>query len=55
MSRPLRIEFSGALYHVTSKGNGREAIYLDDADRELFMDILGEVCELFNWLVPAWC
>ena len=55
MSRPLRIEFSGALYHVTSRGNGRESIYLDDADRELFMDVLGEVCELFNWLIHAWC
>ena len=32
MARPLRIEFPGALYHVTSRGDGREAIYLDDED-----------------------
>ena len=55
MARPLRIEFAGALYHVTSRGNGREDIYLDDSDRELFMVVLGEACSLFNWTVHAWC
>jgi REP element-mobilizing transposase RayT/DNA-binding CsgD family transcriptional regulator len=55
MARPLRIEFAGALYHVTSRGNGREDIYLDDEDRELFMVVLGECCELFNWSVHSWC
>ena len=55
MARPLRIEFAGALYHVTSRGNGREDIYLDDSDRELFMVVLGEACGLFNWTVHAWC
>ena len=55
MARPLRIEFSGALYHVTSRGDGREDIYLDDNDRELFMAVLGETCELFNWSVHSWC
>ncbi len=34
MSRPIRIEFSGALYHVTSRGDRREAIYEDDVDSE---------------------
>lgn len=33
MARPLRIELAGGLYHITSRGDGREAIYLDDADR----------------------
>ena len=55
MSRPLRIEFAGALYHVTSRGDGREEIYLGDEDRELFLDVLGEACEGFNWAVHAWC
>ena len=32
MSRPLRIEYAGALYHVTSRGNARAAIYLDELD-----------------------
>ena len=55
MSRPLRIEFAGALYHVTSRGDGQEDIYLDDADRELFLDVLGEVSERFNWTPHAYC
>ncbi len=42
MSRPLRIEFAGALYHVTSRGERREAFYEDDEDRETFLDALAE-------------
>ena len=37
MSRPLRIEFPGAHYHVTSRGNARRKIFLDDVDREVFL------------------
>ncbi len=55
MSRPLRIEFPGALYHVTARGNRRQAIYEDDADRQLFLSVLGDVVENFNWLCPAYC
>ena len=55
MSRPLRIEFAGALYHVTSRGDGQEDIYLDDRDRELFLEVLGEVSEQFNWTPHAYC
>jgi len=55
MARPLRLEFSGALYHVTSRGDGRDDIYVDDADREEWLDVLGEVCERFKWLVRAYC
>ena len=55
MARPLRIEFAGALYHVTSRGDGRDDIYLDDGDRDLFMTVLGEACDLFNWSVHSWC
>ncbi len=55
MSRPIRIEFSGALYHVTSRGDRREPIYEDDADRERFLEVLGEVAEDFNWVCHAWC
>jgi len=36
MARPFRVEFDGALYHVTSRGNAREGIYHDDADRKAF-------------------
>ena len=37
MARPLRIEFAGALYHITSRSDRREAIYEDDGDREAFV------------------
>lgn len=55
MSRPLRIEFAGALYHVTSRGDRREAIFSGDADRLAWLDILGSVCERFNWVCHAYC
>ena len=55
MARPLRIEFSGALYHVTGRGNGSADIYLDDDDRILFNEVLAEVCKQFNWFLYAWC
>jgi hypothetical protein len=37
MARPLRIEFPGALYHVTSRGNARSPTFLDDGDRHAFI------------------
>jgi len=55
MARPLRIEFAGALYHVTSRGDGQDDIYLDDQDRECFLEGLSGVCERFNWVVHAYC
>jgi len=38
MARPLRIKFDGALYHVTSRGNAREPIFITDTNRVLFLD-----------------
>lgn len=55
MSRPLRLEFAGALYHVTLRGNEQKAIYFDDNDRETFLRLMTQVCERFNWLVHAYC
>ena len=55
MARPLRLEFAGAVYHVTSRGDRREDIFLDDEDRQMWMDVLGLVCERFNWVVHAYC
>jgi REP element-mobilizing transposase RayT len=55
MARPLRIEFPGALYHVTARGNARAAIYHSDADRLLFLDVLGTVIEERGWLCHAYC
>ena len=55
MARPLRIEFAGALYHLTSRGDRREDIYLDDADRVMFLEVLAEVCDRFRWVCHAYC
>ena len=51
MARPLRLEFSGAVYHVTSRGDRREEILLNDADRSDWLEVLGVVCARFNWVV----
>ena len=55
MARPLRIEYAGALYHVTSRGDGREDIYLSDDDRALWLEVFGEVCRRYNWICHAYC
>ena len=55
MARPLRIEFAGALYHLTSRGDRREDIFLDDADRAMFLEVLAEVCDRFRWVCHAYC
>jgi putative transposase len=55
MARPLRIEFSGAIYHVTSRGNARKDIYLDDTDRAMFLGVLAEVIRRFEWCCHAYC
>ena len=55
MARPLRIEYDGALYHVTSRGNERKAIFRDDTDRELFLATVSQVTERFHWLCHAYC
>ena len=55
MSRPLRLEFPDALYHITSRGDGREDIYRADGDRRLFLAVLADVCERFNWWGHAYC
>jgi REP-associated tyrosine transposase len=55
MARSLRIEFAGALYHVTSRGDGREDIYLKDSDRIAFLAVLAQVSERFNWVCHSYC
>lgn len=55
MSRPLRLEIAGGLYHVTSRGDRREDIYHDDTDRQTWLSILAQTCERHNWQIHAWC
>jgi len=54
MARPLRIEYSGAVYHVTSRGNEKKPIFKNDEDRRIFLDILTKVNRRFNWLCHAY-
>jgi REP element-mobilizing transposase RayT len=55
MARPLRLEFSGAVYHVTARGDRCEAIFLDDQDRQRFLGLLGREIGQQNWLLYAYC
>ena len=55
MARPLRIEFAGAVYHVTSRGNGRQRIFLDDQDNRKFVELLGKTIERSHWTCHAFC
>ena len=49
MARPVRIEYPGALYHVTSRGDRQEAIFDDDQDRRAFLKVLGDVVSRYRW------
>jgi putative transposase len=53
VARPLRIQFPGALYHVTARGNGRQAIYRDEDDCNGFLGILARAVSRFAWLCHA--
>jgi REP element-mobilizing transposase RayT/phage pi2 protein 07 len=55
MARPLRIEFPGAVYHVTSRGNAKGMIFDDEQDRLKFLDVLGSVIKKHRWLCHAYC
>jgi putative transposase len=48
MARPVRVEFEGAAYHVTSRGNRRRANFRDDTDRRDFLQTVGEACDRFS-------
>ena len=55
MARPLRIEYPGAIYHITSRGNARRPIYKEDKDRETFQELLGSVVSRYGWICHAYC
>ena len=55
MARPLRLEFAGALYHLTARGNARADIFADDEDRLLFLDLLGKEVRQQGWRCYAYC
>ena len=55
MPRKIRIQFPGAIYHVMSRGDRREAIFEDDKDRELFLETLGQACQKSGLEIHAYC
>lgn len=55
MARPLRLEFPGAVYHVTARGDRQEPIFEQDEDRVTFLDLLAKEVTQQRWLVYAFC
>ena len=54
MGRPLRLEYPGAVWHVTCRGNERKAIFRDEEDRLQFLGTLGRVVAMFRWKLHAY-
>ena len=55
MARPLRIEYSGAYYHVINRGNAGENIFIDERDREKFLEYLTKGVERFTTRIHTYC
>ena len=55
MARPLRIEYEGAVYHITARGNEKKSIFRDDEDRFIFFDIMNQIKKRYNWLCHTYC
>ena len=55
MTRPLRLEFPGAVYHLTSRGNARQRIFFSDTDRAIFLETLSQVISRYGWICHAYC
>jgi len=55
MARPLRIEYSGAFYHITSRGNERKAVFKGNRDRERFVSYLESATERYGAVVHVFC
>jgi REP element-mobilizing transposase RayT len=54
MARPLRIEYDGAVYHITSRENANQEIFLDESNYLEFLNVLYSVVRRFNWLLHAY-
>lgn len=55
MSRPLRIEYAGALYYVSARGNAGQEIFLKDGDRRQFLELLGREISQHRWICHGYC
>src|SRR4030042_6546252 len=52
---PSDIEYPGAVYHITSRGNEKKPIFKDERDREILLDTLSQADKRYNWLCHAYC
>ena len=55
MSRPLRIQYPDAWYHVMNRARRGQDLFLDKADRDTFLSLLKEIATMFNLKVSAYC
>lgn len=55
MARSARVQFPGAVYHISARGNHQENIYFSDQDRKLFLRLLGTAAKRMNWICHAYC
>jgi len=55
MPRKMRVQFQGAIYHLMSRGDRREDVFLDDVDRQDFLKTLAETCQKTGFQVHAYC
>src|SRR5712664_4533098 len=54
MARPLRIQYSGAVYHIMARGSRGQRIFADVQDRKRFLEALGEACQKTGWRIHAY-
>ena len=54
MARPLRVEFAGGLYHVTSRGNARQDVYADNHDRATFLSLVDRIRTRYDWYIHTY-
>ena len=55
MARSLRPQFPGAVYHITARGNDKQAIYCDEKDHARFLKILDQTVKQYRWLCHGYC
>jgi len=55
MPRKIRVQYPGAIYHVMSRGDRGEDVFLDDVDRQDFLKTLAEACQKTGWQLHAYC
>ena len=55
MARSARVQFPGAIYRISARGNHQENIYFSDQDRELFIRLFAAAAKRMNWICHAYC